>query len=379
MKPDHQATHIFKIPQESSYSVWVGFFRMFLALFVLYVHIVPWAVAYDHPPLKIFQSIDRLIVKIFQSSLETNPAVLAFISLSGYCIHRNGLRSHQMNLPSFFLRRLFRIVPLLLFGTLLGVFVFSLMKQDIKIQAITGTYFLSWKGIIYKLSGLFSLVPFGFKSTYQGNSPLITCMVELWLYISYPFLGLYALKKGEKALAKVIIAITVVGVVLYTLFPALKPWWHNGSLFGFLIYWWLGVYAVHKSCKLFLFPKTTLCAYIFLTLFLMKFPHTFLLVEIRKILFCLITCMILREIDGKRGPLLLKHSFFESSFSLYALHTPLICLGLFYHWPLYLTVTLILLGAWATYVLIEKPFISKGRNYISQFNSDSQILRNIAT
>jgi peptidoglycan/LPS O-acetylase OafA/YrhL len=353
--------NIFNIPRNYTYSFWLSLIRMLMALFVLFVHIAPWFAYCEQYTNSFFVYINTSIVKIFQSSSETNPAVLGFITLSGYCIHRNGLRLNEINVHHFFIRRFFRIIPLLLIGVFLGIAVFSIVGGDQKIQAITGTTNLSIFAIFYKLSGLHAFIPFNFASVYQGNGPLITCEVEVWLYIFYPVLMRLIVLKGSRFFWVLLIVMTTAGAIFCSIFPNIAKWWHNGSLFGFLIYWWIGVYSVDLKSQILHHFKSIFCTYIILTATLFYYPNTFLIVELRKVFFALLIGILLKVVDGNGDKVFIGRSFFESGFSLYALHTPLICLALAYSINFYCTALAIILLSWLSYLYIEKPFIAIGR------------------
>lgn len=353
---------IFSVPKNSQYNPKITILRMLCALFVLFVHAVFWYDYYFQAMAPLLRTINLYLFKIFQGSGETNPAVIAFLTISGYCIHRNGIRLEPIDLKTFFIRRILRVVPMLIVGTILGVGVFYALQNDPKIWAITYTNHNSWQGILYKLSGLFVFSPINFAELcYQGNGPLITCIVELWLYAAYPLLALLAITKGEKILWWFIGVVTLLGVVACTLFPSITEWWHNGSLFGFLIYWWIGVYAVNSSTKLFTFKKNYLFLYTILTVFLLINPKIFIIVELRKIVLSLIVGSTLQWCETKPWQHLYAKTFFESGYSLYAVHTPLICLALFYQFNFLSMCLAIIVIAQLCYLGIERPFVRLGK------------------
>jgi peptidoglycan/LPS O-acetylase OafA/YrhL len=69
--------------------------RALFALWVVIGHLIPWArrlQGVEAVPAWLYYFTDTIVDRLTQSSNELNPAVLCFIVLSGYCIHRNGLR-----------------------------------------------------------------------------------------------------------------------------------------------------------------------------------------------------------------------------------------------------------------------------------------------
>jgi len=361
--------NIFTIAKNDRYNPSLALLRTLLAMYVVLFHLIPRYAFYGHD-VQVPLMLEFGLLRLLQSSAETNPAVLAFITLSGYCIHRNGLRHSDYNVRAFVLRRAFRIMPLLVIGTLLGWLVFAALNDDLRIIAITNTANISLSAAIYKLSGLFAFIPYQFEQLlHQANSPLITCIVELWLYAFYILAMPLMQRMGQKLFMVLLLAITVLGAIAYNLWPAITSWWHNGSFFGFVLYWWLGALAVDPGNKLFKPLIAYLLAFIALTVVLTMWPNILLLVEIRKILLALLVAILLRKTEtlNLRG---VNYSMFNASFSLYALHMPLICLALYFGLNLYVALLLIMLVAYISYVCIERPLINWGQdrttaNYIN--------------
>ena len=102
--------NILNNPRRSYRSHAMNLIRFSLTLFVVFVHIVPWYARLNLNVNPYYVILNDAITKIFQPLCETNPAVLGFITLSGYCIHRNGLRVFDFNpynLKKYFIRRFF--------------------------------------------------------------------------------------------------------------------------------------------------------------------------------------------------------------------------------------------------------------------------------
>lgn len=357
-------SNLYDIPKIKSYNGWIEFIRMQLAISVLFSHIIPWYNIYDNNVYSLLGMVNVLIVQIFQSSGETNPAVLAFIVLSGYCIHRNGFRRHAMDVEQFFVRRFFRILPLLLVGTIAGGFVFNFTKTNPFIPIITSTDTISIGSLLYKISGLFVFFPFeNYQNVYQGNAPLITCIVEFWLYMFYPIISFYIMNYGDKVFWCLVCGLVIIGATACLLFPYISPWWNNGSFFSFLIYWWIGAYAVDQGCQIFKKIRPLFVFYAIFSVFLIISPNMLIVVEIKKILFCLLFAILLRKLDKRESPLLLNSLLFKSSFSLYALHVPLICVAMYIGLNLYVTFISIIMSSYLFYLCIEKPSIEYGKNW----------------
>lgn len=358
---------IFSIPKYQERNSLLSILRWFLAGYVLFVHSVPWYSFYGRDIADYLVRINSILSKVFQSSGETCPAVIAFITISGFCIHRNGMRKNAYDLKKYLLRRLFRIFPLLILGTLVSCLVFSLLGNDPKIIGITATNNITVLGLIYKFSGIFAFFPKHYSSlAYQANAPLVTCIVEVWLYISYAVIAKIVLARGDRFLWVTLACVASIGIVFCTIFPKWQNWWHNGSFFGFLIYWWIGVYSLNKANTFFNKFKTFMFLYVLLSLILLFLcPKIFILVEARKILLALLVASLLRWISDRNFGISIQ-SFFESGFSMYCLHVPLLCICLVYSVNFYLAFFGILVISYLSYVYIEEPLINLGRLKITR-------------
>lgn len=354
-------TSIFAIIKQDSYNSPIAAFRVLLALYIFCFHLIPRYAFYGYdiaPAL----NLELGLIQLFQGSRETNPAVLAFIVISGYCIHRNGLRVGNYNVREFLIRRAVRILPMFFIGTLLGALVVFFLRSDPQIATITNTQEFSLLGMLYKTSGLIAFIPYQFEQlSHQGNGPLITCCVELWLYACYPLLMLLILRIGDKAFWLLLCALTALGAAASTYSLNVESWWHNGSLFGFLIYWWIGVYAVNAAYKVFDYRKTFFLCYLALSIVLIFFPmylpKIHLFVELRKIIFALLVAGILRRSEQMPSFSIFGRNFAQAGYSLYVLHVPLICLALYFNVNIYVTFMTILLLVYLSYLYIEKPCI----------------------
>ena len=367
--------NILNVPQRSYRNYGINAIRFFLALFVVFVHIVPWYASLNLDVNYYYLIINKIIIKIFQPLCETNPAVLGFITLSGYCIHRNGLRVFNFNpytlkdiLLGYFIRRFFRIIPLFLIGSLLGVIVFLQFGNDVKVQSITGTKVITSYGLVFKLFGLHSFAPIYCNESYQGNAPLITVAVEFWLYVFYP-LGLWFCKKyDEQKFTIFLITITLLGAITYSFFPSTVNWWHNGSLYGYLIYWWIGVFSTdsHFIKRISKYNYHIIALYILLTFFLTLGFKISVISEIRKVLLCVLFGQLIAAIDFNQSAVKEERNFiifharkiFECSYSIYALHTPIIVFCICYKIDFYMAFLLTIILGYVSFLSIERPFIT---------------------
>jgi peptidoglycan/LPS O-acetylase OafA/YrhL len=314
--------------------------RGLLAMAVVFTHVVAWGgVTGSSSSWAVGLNTD--IVKVFQPAGETYPAVLAFIVLSGYCIHRNGLRRNSAGfaVSAYGIRRFFRIVPVYLLGIGFGVAAFAYLHHinpEVS-KSLTASSSVSTHCLAPKLTGSGVFNPSQFQCSAQGNAPLTTVIVEIWLYIVYAVVCVLLLRRylSDRALAIGVLAAWIAGMVWVNAHPADAAWWHNGSLLGFLAFWWIGakftdpVFA-RRVLKLLPF---VLAGWLALTIVLMPMGNVYagtttapiFLVEARKMLFALVVGVVIVAVDrlairqldvpGRLG---------QAGYSIYAFHAPLL-------------------------------------------------------
>jgi peptidoglycan/LPS O-acetylase OafA/YrhL len=216
--------------------------RGLFALYVLFGHLVPWALVV-HVTQTPATDVDDWLIRVFQGHSETSPAVLGFIVLSGYCIHRNGLRVDSLNLRAYATRRAFRIVPVYLAGCAVGVLLFALNSSDPVAQALTGTSAITFDGLAAKLTTISAVLPSAYAPSFQGNAPLVTVAAEMWLYAFYALM----ITRSPWVLWSTVLVGWLLGAAWTAGHPQYLGWWHIGSLPGFLPYWWLGALFVNPA------------------------------------------------------------------------------------------------------------------------------------
>ena len=362
---------ILDAPLSSSRSGGIDALRGFLALWVLLSHVVTWApVAQGEAAVPdLVRSCFKLLAWIFQPAGETHPAVLGFIVLSGYCIHRAGFRRSAGNAAGYGIRRGFRIYPVYLLASMVGITasLFSSSVSPEAARAITGTAAIQPALIAGKLLGVSAFFPSLHASTFQGNAPLHTVMVEIWLYAAYPLLVFAFVRRfGSRALTFLLVGGLIAGVAAVGRSPAIQGWWHNGSLLGFLPYWWLGAALVDSDlvARLRRRAAPTILAWMLLSALLVVLPApSIFLVEARKLLFAVLVGLLITSIDVPyAGRLSRAASLGRAGYSLYAFHAPVVYALLIAGSPWWVAVIAALAAGGVAFVGVERPLDRLGRS-----------------
>jgi peptidoglycan/LPS O-acetylase OafA/YrhL len=326
---------------------------------LIFAHVVFWA-SYAQGPQAVpicVKWIGEALIWLFQGHAELNPAVLAFIVLSGYCIHRNGLRRGDPVGP-FLIRRVFRIVPIFLLGTAAGVVLFGLSfdRNPELAAALTGTREISPSCVAAKLSIVASLWPIAHPCDFGGNAPLLTVMVEIGLYAVYVLVS--AIRR--EALIYVTCTASVAAGAVIAFFNASHPtfynWWQNSSLLAFLPYWWVGAAAVDPrvSETLRRWMPALVLAWISLTALSSLQAHG-LLAELRKPVQAAIVAQLIVFVDRAAIPQNPLSLLGRAGYSIYALHAPVACYLLILGLSWWQAGALTIIVGVASYILIERP------------------------
>ncbi|MFI4984140.1 MAG: acyltransferase family protein [Rickettsiales bacterium] len=339
--------------------------RFILASLVAFLHLTLWYSTAGIDINPVYQDFMSAFNIFFRTGGETSPAVLWFIVLSGYCIHR----SFDGNLSHYIKHRAYRIIPLFVLGTVLGALALIIFATP-EIIAFLETELITPLSLFYKLVGAQAFFPGLFEATYQGNAPLETVAVEIWLYAFYP-IGLVLLKRlGAARFLAVLVVMTLLGSLAVIYDPSLRPWWNNGSFLGFLTYWWIGMYFHNeKFCsKIKQLRYQLIIAYLFLTCFILVWPYNSLGIELRKLALALIGGLVIVRLDFASSYRRGLAELTQSSYSLYALHTPVIVACVYYNVKAELAFLLSILVAYLSYRFVERPlyYYAKRTSYSPQ-------------
>lgn len=253
---------LFDTPVVKGRSGGIDAMRAVFALWVVIAHLVPRTYKLQGPnaiPGWLYYFTDTVIDRLTQASNELNPAVIGFIVLSGYCIHRNGLRSADAAgaTTKFSIRRCFRILPVYWLACLLPLLTLPIATNlsMAATVAVNGSPTIDPGCLAAKLLSLPALTPSFHQDgcSSAGNGPLLTVTVEIWLYAIYgAVFALLANRKRDQAIlvisgASFLLSIAV--AALSTRYAVLYNWWQNSSVLGFLPYWWLGAALVIPSLR----------------------------------------------------------------------------------------------------------------------------------
>jgi peptidoglycan/LPS O-acetylase OafA/YrhL len=364
---------MFSQPVDRSRSDGLDALRFLLALWVLLVHVVGFSLYMNGASsIPVLAWVNQGLVWLFQRNGETHPAVLAFIVLSGYCIHRNGYRQQSnFSLKAFGVRRFFRIVPVYWLGVGLGIGLFqaSLALNAAAAKALSGTGNISVQCMAVKLLGASSFLPSLHECSFEGNAPLTTVMVEIWLYALYA-LVIYAAQK--KMTSPLMAGLAIFWCVMFgyvLLNPGLSAWWHNGSLISFAPYWWLGAYFAEYgprsiNCK----HLVRLWLYVGIVLVLVgSLGASLYWVELRKAGLALLIALVIRWLDsGRAVPLLAKAG--AASYDIYAFHAPVLIFLLLNKVNLVWLIVAPLVVGMIGHLVFERPLLEQGRRLATRIS-----------
>jgi peptidoglycan/LPS O-acetylase OafA/YrhL len=345
--------------------------RGVFALWVVLAHLIPWTAFVQGAEAApwILQGVSQFLSTLFQPNAELHPAVLGFIVLSGYCVHRAGFRASVGDLRGYGITRAFRILPCFFAATAFGVLTWQIASDTNPSlgRALTGTQSIEIDCLIAKLSTLAAIVPSYHPCSYAGNAPLATVMVESTLYVTYAVLFMSIWRGCSFILAVVCGASWVVGLAVATVAksnPLFYSWWQNSSLWGFVPYWWLGAILLHSRVEFAVRRRWPVigAAWVALTVWLWFGAANALVSEIRKAIFCFLVGRVIVHLDrsavSRLNPL---PTLGRTSYSLYAFAAPvtytLAILGV----PWWASLTSNILVGYTAYMTIERPMIALGR------------------
>jgi peptidoglycan/LPS O-acetylase OafA/YrhL len=364
---------ILDIPVDHSRSPHIDSLRFILAMWVVFTHMVPWVVLIQTQTAipKGLASVMDWLLSLLMSNSETHPAVLGFIVLSGYCIHRSGMRSPQDGIRAYAIRRFFRIYPVFFISTFFGVgaFLIGASVDPVRVPWVTGTQSLSIIHIIGKLFAVEAVNPLTFFPSIQGNGPLQTVAVEMWLYAVYPLALLFMSRWSERAWWGVMVVCWLASVAITTHVPDWRYWSYNASVIAFLPFWWIGAKFTDSrfASRMRRFVVIPALIWLVLTLSLPFGEHVAqLLAGVRQMAFAVCFACLVSAIDEHRNA---RGNIFSGlgsgAYSIYAFHAPIVYLMVLLGMRWEFTLCAVVAFGVIASRLIEKPFIRAGKRWVA--------------
>lgn len=354
--------------QATSRSPGIDALRAIFALWVmLLAHLIPWT----RSDIAILTPLSNWLKLAFQSGapqdLPTNPAVLAFIVLSGYCIHKSGLRG---SIAAYAIRRVFRIYPIYVAATLFGLAAsaFCLWYSPEAASKFSLKAQIHLECLATKLTSSASFQPLHSRGVcrYYGNGPLNTVMAEIALYVAYPILLVGIGRRWPRLMWAAILGIWSAVFVLAWWEPRLRWWWNNASVYGFLLYWWLGAALVEPRIAAIARSRSALLlsagALVLLVAYsLQNDTLGILTIEARKLALAAVTCCLIARHDQIGRWLRGLAPLGEAGYSLYAFHAPICYTMLIIGFPWWMTAAATIIFAFVSFRLFEHPIDAYGR------------------
>jgi peptidoglycan/LPS O-acetylase OafA/YrhL len=370
---------IFEAPIIRGRSNGIDALRAIFALWVVIAHLVPRTYQIqgaDKVPGWLYYFTQTIVGQLTQASGELHPAVLGFIVLSGYCIHRNGLRDDAPDVRKYATRRAFRILPVFWLACALPLITLPIdswldAAKTLSSNGATTVFPVCLFAKATTLTALTSYFDWDGCSG-SGNGPLVTVAVEIWLYIIYAVVFALFVRASRQRVVLAIMAVSfaVTLGIAFALGPSADfyNWWQNSSIGGFLPYWWLGAVLVAPGAMTVakrLFVPLLLVWIVLTAAILYGFDIGSGVAELRKLVFAIGIGGIIGWLESAAiadNPLSL---IGRAGYSVYAFHSPLVLLlvllGLW--WPL--TLAIIVAFGLGVYVVVEKPMIELGRRRLA--------------
>jgi peptidoglycan/LPS O-acetylase OafA/YrhL len=281
-----------------------------------------------------------LFMALFWPTGGNHPAVLCFMVLSGFCIHRSFVgRSRGVIYPdwsTYYRRRFFRVYPVYLTAGIIGtILVFLQWCHPVAHQFVQFNAGFSWTDFPVRFAGIAGLYP---KEMLAGNAVLASVATEMVFYAGYPafYHIVTGFRRGWIIVGGIALSFYLMTIPLFDL--GIDRFWLSSSCFVYGIFWVGGAYAAYllESGKS---KDAALWVLLTYALFLAAKTGSYFkgLVLIRQFLFGLVCIsllnLIVRNEDrfGKylspRWQRLFKMGA-DASYSLYAVHNPAILIGI---------------------------------------------------
>ena len=174
-----------------------------------------------------------------------HPAVLGFFVLSGFCIHypfeRRAMAGDGPPVwKDYFRRRFLRIMPVYWVACLLGViFVAAEWIRPTGNPLLTLHSMASREDFVVRAVGLAGIYP---REILAGNYTLTTVTVEMLMYALYPLFYMLAGRSRWISLGAIFLGLHAIAIAML---PHFTPYWVYNSVFMLGIFWYAGALAAH--------------------------------------------------------------------------------------------------------------------------------------
>ena len=307
-----------------------------------------------------------------------HPAVIGFFVLSGFCIHAShcrgtGTSPAKVDWGRYYRGRARRIFPVYWCAGLLGLGFVALQTWRPAANPLLAFHATGHPlDFVLRLGGLSGLYP---REVLAGNGPLNTIATELVIYALYPVFLACARREAWKTMG----AIALLGqLAIAQCVPALSPYWVYGSPPMMALFWYAGALAA----RWYFAQPRRVSPLIFIgcwTVFLAArelppFHNRNLLLQLLWCAVCTGGILWLACLEQRKPAIgnlpfvrVLRHSGLVS-YSLYAVHTPVIMLTTWlmmstpllheqnYTLQLFFTLAASIAVTYATYYGIERVY-----------------------
>lgn len=356
-----------------------------LAMFsVLFTHWSGWT-AIPSILTEISKAINLVFNALFWKGSLAHPGVVLFIVLSGFLLHLPQSIGPKAVIPTkqfwatFLMRRFVRLIPVYWFASLCGIVVLVLMTaypQHVPDFAMSDNLSEAWS-LLDVIARLTLLDVFIFQKTrLLGNGPLVIVEVLFWIYVAYPVVYALQRKIGWRFILIGALLLQIVSVLISYAIGVLTI---GTQVLYFLLFWCIGASAIDYYSRQRPATKKVVAAVVALFLLYVALSNASpvtgrlspLVRYVTSILLAMFLAATMVYLFSRRERVLstapvrsIITSCSEISYSVYAIHTPvliavlmldkhLLLTGIFWHQLMPLLA--VFLFAWLTYAVIERP------------------------
>jgi peptidoglycan/LPS O-acetylase OafA/YrhL len=342
----------------------------------------------NHP--ESYNAFNKMLVYFFSifATRYGHQAVLFFFVLSGFVIHLKYASrlaadpQHKFDTQNYFIRRLRRIYPPLIFALLLTVALDyigrSISAPVYDLRAASELSFYPHLGTNYDLRTFFGNLFFlnqTYVPNFGSNGPLWSLKYEWWFYVLYPLFYLLNRKSSLVSMGAMLL------LFVLSFLPNVMPVLLVRDIFSMMVCWWLGVlladiYAGRVNIP---FKYPALLVLLMPVNFIHPLTGTW---EINDFLFAigffgfLACCFALKE-KGYQLKMLHKLKWLgDCSYTLYVIHFPVLMLmGVWVashnggnlpmsFLPMLAGMIITVILAYLLHFITEKPFLVKKKKVI---------------